>query len=46
MAGVVVRAGLDHQDVVFRNSERPLPSAHAFQLHNDYVDLKPDRMAK
>jgi hypothetical protein len=25
MAGVVVRAGLDHQDVIVRNSAKPLP---------------------
>jgi hypothetical protein len=44
MAGVAVRAGLGHHEC-----HRPPPyttSAHASQLHNEYVDLKPDNAVK
>ena len=44
MAGVAVRAGLGHHDVTVHHSAQT--SAHALQLHNEYVDLKPDRAVK
>ena len=41
-----MRAGLGHHDVTVYRAPQCTTSAHALQLHNEYVDLKPDHAVK